>query len=128
MAVQVDRADAPLEIDEDLDIPVDGAGWVLVAVEPMHYLINADAIFANTTLRTIPALKAAVCVRLAEETLGEDISMRRAFRSLATARAGRVGRGAPRGLQQFWAPLSQNCPRQGRAGAENRRKGRFASW
>jgi hypothetical protein len=73
VAVQVDRADAPLEIDEDVDIPVDGAGWVLVAVEPMHYLINADAIFANTTLRTIPALKGAVCVRLAEETLGYDI-------------------------------------------------------
>ena len=55
------QADA-LDVVEELEVP-DAGGWLLIGTEPMGLLVDADGIFCNTRLKTIPDLKAAICVR-----------------------------------------------------------------
>ena len=55
------QADA-LDVIEELEVP-DAGGWLLIGTEPMGLLVDADGIFCNTRLKTIPDLKAAICVR-----------------------------------------------------------------
>jgi hypothetical protein len=48
---------------EDLDVPETG-GCVLIASDPMGVLVDADGIFGATSLKTVPDLKEAICVRI----------------------------------------------------------------
>jgi hypothetical protein len=55
------QADA-LDVVEELEVP-DAGGWLLIGTEPMGLLVDALGIFCNTRLKSIPELKAAICVR-----------------------------------------------------------------
>jgi hypothetical protein len=89
---------------EDLEVPETG-GWVLIASDPMGVLVDADGIFGATSLKTVPDLKEAICVRI---PCGRGFLCMHNYRGLCSSAAP----ARPRSPARFPMPVpAAVCPR-----------------